>query len=240
MRREIIMSMSWAFFLSAIAVVPLLATIGFCVWIRRRRELSFDDKTKAWQVFISLITAFTAVIGGVVVIGKYVDEQARQAQRDRLHIQIQALSEKKDRKAQLYGNAERVANKLVKLDPQDFDSLNKGLDRAEFEQLYWGQLIGVESRDVESAMVHLRRALQRWSEEKIKPPELEQLVLSLSHACAKDLADIEKRVADLNDRLSQVGAEVLALFPGAASPVTPEQAPQDPGGPKPSPAPPGI
>lgn len=206
------MSTSWAMSLAAIAVVPMLVTILFAIRLKRTEGLTFDDKTKAWQVFISLITAFTAVIGGVLVIGKYVDEQARnerdkivQSQRDRLHTQIQALTEKRGQKDKLYRNAERVANALVALDAKDLASLTKSLERAEFEQLYWGTLIGVESRDVESAMVQLRRALQGWADAQNKPADLQQLVLALSEACANDLKDLDQSITALNDQLSQIG-----------------------------------
>jgi hypothetical protein len=206
------MSTSWTMSLAAIAVVPMLVTVLFAIRLKRTPDLTFDDRTKAWQVFISLITAFTAVIGGVLVIGKYVDEQARgerdriaQSRRDRLHNQIQMLTEKKERKGRLYNNAKRVANALVNLDAKDLTSLTKGLERAEFEQLYWGQLIGVESRRVESAMVELRRALQSWSEDQNKPSGLEQLVLNLSQACADDLNDVNGAIAALNDQVAQVG-----------------------------------
>ncbi len=206
------MSTSWTMSLAAIAVVPMLVTVLFAIRLKRTPDLTFDDKTKAWQVFISLITAFTAVIGGEIVIGKYVDEQARgerdriaQSRRDRLHNQIQLLTEKKERKGRLYNNAKRVANALVNLDAKDLTSLTKGLERAEFEQLYWGQLIGVESRRVESAMVELRRALQSWSEDQNKPSGLEQLVLNLSQACADDLNDVNGAIAALNDQVAQVG-----------------------------------
>ena len=206
------MSTSWTMSLAAIAVVPMLVTVLFAIRLKRTPGLTFDDRTKAWQVFISLITAFTAVIGGVLVIGKYVDEQARgerdriaQSRRDRLHNQIQMLTEKKERKGRLYNNAKRVANALVNLDAKDLTSLTKGLERAEFEQLYWGQLIGVESCRVESAMVELRRALQSWSEDQNKPSGLEQLVLNLSQACADDLNDVNGAIAALNDQVAQVG-----------------------------------
>ncbi len=68
----------WYVILLIVALIPVVCITGFARWIGRRTELKFEEKAKAWEIFVSMTSAITALIGGVLLVGKYIDEQATQ------------------------------------------------------------------------------------------------------------------------------------------------------------------
>src|SRR5205823_1622503 len=120
----------WYVILLIVGLIPIACVAGFALWIRGRTELTFEEKTKAWEVFVSMTSAITALVGGVLLIGKYVDEQAaqeanRQEQAkqelrfkhaEALRLQVAALQQQHDRKRKSYDEAKKVAQELAGLD----------------------------------------------------------------------------------------------------------------------------
>jgi hypothetical protein len=210
------MSTFWIAALSATAIVPLAASGGFACWLKRRSDISFDDKTKAWQTFISLLSAMTAIIGGLLMVGKYFEEQlalertrVEHAEKEQLLQQISRLEPRLEQKRKLYQDASKAAITLVRLEPTEIDKVGKSIDRLQFEQLYFGSLIGVESPDVESLMVDVREHLETWTKtrQKPEPAMLERAVLDLSIACDQDVKLDDAKIQALHKRLSELEAK---------------------------------
>src|SRR5260370_34363558 len=155
---------SWFIIVLVIALVPSMCIVGFARWIGRQKEIKFEEKVKAWQVFVSLTSAMTALVGGGLLTGKYVAEQTRlegerldQSKRElnfkkaeSLRQEIAYWQQKQDQKRKLYDEVEKLATHLAEL--KEVDQIKKSPERSQFEQMYWAQLIGVEGPEVEAAM----------------------------------------------------------------------------------------
>jgi len=64
-----------------VSVLLLLAAVAIAIfhrWISSRTDFSRDEVIKSWDVFIKLIAAVVAIIGGLFAILRYTDQQ-RQA-----------------------------------------------------------------------------------------------------------------------------------------------------------------
>jgi glutamate synthase domain-containing protein 1 len=215
----------WYLILLIVALIPAVGIAGFARWIGRRTELKFEEKAKAWEVFVSMTSALTALVGGVLLIGKYIDEQAaqeanRQEQAkqelkfknaEALRLQVTALQQKHDHKRKVYDEAKKVAQELVGLGEESVDQLKVGqAKRQQFEQLYWADLIGVEDKHVESAMVRLRKHFEKWVATGKKPAggnyetDVNQAALKLSEACETDVQNLE-------DTITKLSEEIVAL-----------------------------
>jgi hypothetical protein len=217
----------WYVILLIVALIPVVCVIGFARWIGRRTELKFDEKTKAWEVFVSMTSTMTALVGGVLLVGKYVDEQAvternrrEQAEQElnfrhaeALRLQLAVLRERHDRKRKNYDEAKKVVQELADLDERSVDQIKIGQPkRKEFERLYWADLIGVEDQHVEAAMVRLRKQFEKWASTGKKPEggnyetDVYQAALKLSEACEKDVQTLDDEIKTLNE-------QIVALVP---------------------------
>lgn len=209
------LSPSWFVLVVCIIVVPLLAVALFMRWIGRQAQLSFDEKTRAWGVLTSLLGSLTVIVGGAMVVGKYADEQGRlrQAelraqerevtQRARAVTSQQAtrLQAEHDRLQRLYDATMTAATRLRALPAGDIAALTSSTVRGDYEDLYWARLIGLESADVEAAMVQFRQLLVQWESSRVKPTEqLGPAVLRLSTACHAHLTSLQRRIAALEER----------------------------------------
>lgn len=47
----------WYVILLIVALIPVVCIVGFARWIGRRKELKFEEKAKAWEVFVSMTSA---------------------------------------------------------------------------------------------------------------------------------------------------------------------------------------
>ena len=72
----------WWVLLVGVLLIPVAAITFFSRWLRTRAALAFDDKVKAWDVFIKLVSALTVVGTGAVLIGKYFDQREQLAHRE--------------------------------------------------------------------------------------------------------------------------------------------------------------
>jgi hypothetical protein len=217
----------WYVILLIVVLIPVVCIAGFARWIGRRTELKFEEKAKAWEVFVSMTSALTALVGGVLLIGKYIDEQAAQeATRQKqakqelnfkhaeaLRLQVAALQQKHDRKRKNYDEAKKVAQELAGLEASAVDQIKIGQPkRQQFEQLYWADLIGVEDKHVESAMVRLRKHFENWVATGKKPEggdyktDVYQAALKLSEACEKDVQALEETINALDEQIVSLSA----------------------------------
>jgi len=206
------MAWSWLAIVAIVIGIPAISIWRFANWMGKRSDLKFEEKAKAWEVFISLVSSITALVGGALLLGKYLDEQnSLQQQRHAqeraagLRQELSHLQPKFDAKRKLYGEATLAAIRLAQLDECAVDFVKKSPDREQFEELYWARLIGVEGPEVESAMVHLRKLFERWVSTGKKPEtDVHQAVLDLSKICEKDLKKLEDEISAREAELSKL------------------------------------
>lgn len=212
-------SWSWYATLLPILLIPTAALFGFVKWIKRQPQLGFEQKAKAWEVFISLLSAITSLAGGLLLIGKYVDEQSS-LERDRIaqtqresklreaefgRQEVARIEETLARTKSLYEQVMTLAVQLSNLDESEVSQVKNGPERKQFEELYWAKLIGVESREVESAMVVLRRRFEEWVSTRKKDIAIRQDVLALSTSCR----DHTRRIAEIIEEKNRKIADLI-------------------------------
>ena len=189
----------WSIVLLGILCLPLFSVAVFLYWIRKKQDITAEIKVKYWEVFIKLISAFTVIVSGAMLFGKYIDQQDSQAsarqyevnrelalkEADFLRQKLNYDSERFVRAKVLLGEAKRLSANMASVDSPDDASLTR------FDELYYADLIGVEKRagKVEGAMVRYRKKLRNDAEASDK--SLKQLSLELSHAVESELKEIE-------------------------------------------------
>ena len=179
----------WWMLLVGVLLLPVVAITLFSRWLRIRSGLAFDDKLKSWDVFIKLVSALTVIGSGAVFIGKYFDQREQSAKQEAnlrtaefLRQKLTFDTELHQRRQKLFAEAKLVASRLATAKvPADSDIRR-------FEELYLGDLIGIERHEgaVEKAMVRFRRKLFGGSNEPDDPP-LPQLALQLGTATGTEL-----------------------------------------------------
>lgn len=121
-----------------------------------------------------------AIAGAMITFAwgvfQYFDGREREASVRR----IEAMKPFLDRQLALYTEATQVAAAIA----ASTDALEREAALQRFWRLYYGELVLVEDRSVEAAMVAFGRTLERSKE----APELQQLALQLARACRESLA----------------------------------------------------
>ena len=193
----------WWTLLLAVLLLPVVAIALFARWLRTMATLGFDDKIKAWDVFLKLVSAITVVASGAVLIGKYFDQReqvARQeALRGRQESNLRAAeflrqkltfdTEKHQRRRTLLNEAKVIGARIANA------KLPAAEDVRRFDELYDADLIGVEQLNgpVEAAMVTFRRRL-RGDGDANEP--FNMLALRLAHACETELKASEDELLE--------------------------------------------
>jgi hypothetical protein len=217
---------TWLLVLFVVVLLPVVCSAFFARWIQRQSQLKFEDKAKAWDVFIRITSALTALVGGALLIGKYLDEQAttarhRNSQEKReldlreaelTRIELTRLQQKHDRMRKAYDEVKKLATHLADLSDSDSDVvlLRSGSERKQFEDAYWSDLIGVEGKRVEVAMVKLRNSFEKWSSSGKRPDDVTRLRLALSQSCEAEIEEIETTIKGLDAKIAKLGASKVA------------------------------
>jgi hypothetical protein len=178
----------WWMLLVGVLLLPVAAITLFSRWLRIRSGLAFDDKLKSWDVFIKLVSALTVIGSGAVFIGKYFDQREQAAKQEAnlrtaefLRQKLTFDTELHQRRQKLFNEAKLVASRLATAKvPADSDIRR-------FEELYLGDLIGIEQHEgpVEKAMVRFRRKLH--NEPGAPDDPILQLALQLGTATGTEL-----------------------------------------------------
>ena len=185
----------WWILLIAVLVLPAIAIAVFARWLGAIAGLGFDEKLKAWDTFIKLVSAITVVATGAVLIGKYFDQREQVARREEqraeqegrlrtaefLRQKLAFDTERHQRRRKLFDEAKVTAARIAT------SKSAAAADVRRFEELYGADLIGVERLEgpVEVAMVRFRRKLR--GEAGAPPDPIEQLSLDLGRACETEL-----------------------------------------------------
>jgi hypothetical protein len=192
----------WWIVLVGILVLPLLGVLGFGYWLRRRNDISLELSVKCWETFIKLISAFTVIVSGAMLFGKYIDQQgvlesgrlkeiAREQSLREAEFLRQKLNfdtEQHNRSRALLGEAKNLAARLASMETPDKKSMIR------IEELYYADLIGVEKLhgDVERAMVRYRNKLSRLPD--APNGSLYDLSLELSKAVETELKESKQAI----------------------------------------------
>ena len=207
----------WWTVLFAILTLPVICIAAFAWWMKRRPNLDIEKSVQCWDVFIKLISAFTVIVSGAMLFGKYIDQQDQlQQQRvvqeqkefnlrkaEFLRQKLLFDTERHQRKRTLFDEAKTLAAHIANTNPPDTESLKR------FDELYFGALIGVEKLHgpVESAMVAFRRKLK---EKPAEDESLEQLALRLSTACENELKESEDSLLSQHKEIADLVTETTA------------------------------
>lgn len=197
--------------LVVIVLVPLISILTFARWLKGR-SLDFDKSVKCWDVFVKLLSALTAVVGGAMIFGQYITEQS-QLEQQRIDLQRKDFyqivqQEKKELEArraatsELYNEVKAIAARLAGFESPTTQAFKD--DFRKFDEMYWANLIGVEGPRVESAMVRFRKAIEHWRDTGKRPEDMMQLSLQLSSACSDEIGDIDDQINDLKARIKQL------------------------------------
>jgi hypothetical protein len=187
----------WWLILFAILTIPVVAAAVFAWWLQRRPNIDVEKGAKCWDAFIKLISAFTVIVSGAMLFGKYIDQQidaqketARRAVRELNLREAEFLKQKLEfdkehhqRKRVRFDEAKTVAARLAKEEEPTDEAIRR------FDELYLASLIGVEKLHgpVEAAMVRFEKKLRNKPD---APAEsLYQLSLQLSTACERELKE---------------------------------------------------
>jgi hypothetical protein len=159
---------------SILLLLAAVAIVFFHRWISSRPDFSRDEIIRSWDVFIKLVAAIVAIVGGLFAILRYTDQQRQELQRER---RIETRN--------TFQGAIRASSSLAAF--PDLTTPAAALARSEFEQLYLGSMVLVEGPLVETAMVRFRNAILEWERTGTKPSGLDQLALAVSNACNEEL-----------------------------------------------------
>lgn len=207
----------WWVVLVGVLVLPLLCVLGFGYWLRRRGDISLELGVKCWETFIKLISAFTVIVSGAMLFGKYIDQQgALQSGRQKEIAREQSLreaeflrqklnfdTEQHNRSRTLLTEAKNLAARLASMKMRDEKLVTR------FEELYYADLIGVEKLhgDVERAMVRYRKKLKKLPD--APDGSLYDLSLELSKAVETELKESKQVIL----RQHRAIAELLSPKP---------------------------
>lgn len=155
---------------------------------------SSTDRIATWGVVINFISALAAIAAG---LGAFVSYQhtVETARHDDIRRSISANYE---RKIELLKEAKGVVAALVHEPDPTSERAENGLRR--FWTLYYADLIGVEKRAVENAMVKLGSYFRKKSSGMNPEADLGDLSLALSAAVEIEIEMLrEQRKIELND-----------------------------------------
>jgi len=194
-----------------ILACPLISVAIFARWLKRQ-SLDFDKSVKCWDVFVKLLSALTAVVGGAMVFGQYISEQS-QLEQQRIDLQRKdfyqivqqekkELEERRSATNALYNEVKAIATRLARSADTNDQAFKD--DFAKFDEMYWANLIGVEGPSVESAMVRFRQAIESWLNSQVKPSDMMELSLELSSACSAEIKELDGQIDDLKIRIKQL------------------------------------
>ena len=202
----------WWLILFAILALPVVAAAVFAWWLQRHPKVDLDTGAKCWDAFIKLVSAFTVIVSGAMLFGKYIDQQI-DAQRKSEARSVRELNLKEaeflkqklefdrehhQRKRLLFDEAKTVAARLAREEQPSDESIRR------FDELYLAALIGVEKvgGPVEFAMVQFEEKLR--NRPGAPSESLHRLALELSAACEEELKESQdallaqyKQIADL-------------------------------------------
>jgi hypothetical protein len=145
-----------------------------------------DDATKvaAWGVIVNLLAALGAIIAGIAAYSSYTTTQ----ETERTRRYISEIERDYAPKFAVLERAKTVVGLLV--EEKDFMSEAAKTGIREFWGLYYGGLIGVENKEVESAMVSFGGALKEAEKDNSKGDDLADLSLALSKAVVEQVKNL--------------------------------------------------
>lgn len=177
-----------------IVVIPVLGTVLFTKWLKRRRDLSAEMQVKCWDIFIKGIGAFTVIVAGAFAVVQYIHESKTETRRYNEQVEkdrerydnIWERNIEKDQgytafltrelNLKIYGSANRdtlfheLVDVVATLAAADsITDADAKIAWKRFERLYHGQLVFVEKDEVVKAMKVMRSILLEWRQTAARP-----------------------------------------------------------------------
>ncbi|WP_139176074.1 MULTISPECIES: hypothetical protein [unclassified Janthinobacterium] len=145
-------------------------------WLMEDLQMSLAPSKMSLESMLKILTMIGTILAFFWGAYQFIATQRGQAETRR----IEATRPFLDRQLKLYTDATQATATMATSTSQD----EIAAARSKFFLLFWGELVMVEDRNVESAMVEFRNALNAGKE----GPELEQLSLALARSCRNSLA----------------------------------------------------
>jgi len=204
--------LGWA--LGGIVALTLVAAALFYVWVRRQEQLNHDQKLKAWEIFFKMIGTIAVIAGGMIALGEYLQERERYlAESIRQHdteieqrnheLNMRLFEETSD----VYGELLDLTSKIAFAKKPDEE-----LPR-EFNQLYHGRLMMVESVEVARLAREWQVRMRSWQGSG-QDEDLAILSLQLAAACRNHLQlfEVGKGMPAKAGQTEEVLAETQETF----------------------------
>lgn len=189
------------FLYGGLFLFALIPTLLFGTWLRRQ-PWDLKEKISAWDPFIKVMAIAGAVIVGLATFDRFLDQREQEFLRREI--------EMGNAKAAVFDQAIRSASVIA--NAQTLSGAQEQEAVATFWRLYWGELVRIEGRQVESAMVRLGNAIQEWHDSGNKPENIQLLTLGLSRACEAELSPLQREVEMLRRRYIPSSSRQTPLF----------------------------
>ena len=115
-----------------------------------------EARHRWWDIVFKWIGLIALIVSAMWTVNKYSQDRRDEFKKEQETRQADRNSFVFQRQAALYFDASRAAATLVSA----ADSKQQADARVRFEQLYWGELVVVEDRRVELAMIAFHRCLE--------------------------------------------------------------------------------
>jgi hypothetical protein len=158
-----------------------------------------EDRHRFWDIIIKAGTVIVAAFVGIIGLAQYIRESnnniaTQTIEREKLDIERHKINTELV-KEQIQSLRDTQRTVAVISTSHDTNELEKTINK--FWQLYWVDLIGVETLELESAMVQFGQLLEQYeilnrnlTEEQVS--ELRQRAYRVSSACSAQIEQIKK------------------------------------------------
>lgn len=166
----------WWLLLLILIGISIAIVFAFASWMRTRPDIDLQTGAKCWDTFVKLISAFTAIAAGSLVVVKYFDQRAQTEEQQIRFEQAKAVQqrlmfevEEHRRRELFFAEAAQTAARIAFLSALFKENgntiTNEGDSKTElyksllrFEELYHADLIGLEGVGVAKAMICFRNS----------------------------------------------------------------------------------
>jgi len=215
----------WDFILVGILLVPIVACVVFKLWLSCRKKMTLTEGAECWESFTKLISAFTVIFTGAMLVGKHIEQQSVSETNKRIG-QLELVKEGiksryREQTLQMAKSVEREIDSLKKRNERNRILLTEAsraaatisiaIENSEtpdneiyirFMELYWADLIGVEGKEVFDAMVKFEMRLRNRGEYLLVP--LNYFALALSHAVENQLKEEDFEILKLRSKVNNL------------------------------------
>lgn len=190
----------WLIFI-LIITLPITSAIFFGIWLRKQASVNLETGATCWDSFSKFITAFTIIFSGAMLFGKYIDQHQQiqatkiiQVERELVLREVDFLKQKLLFDEKKFESKRAMLNETKRVAASIAAGNQKAPMLIRFEELYWGDLIGIQKPEgkVQEAMLNFRNQI-KWPN---RNQRLDVLSRNLSEAIKTELEESEKAILE--------------------------------------------